>query len=73
MHFKVKHEMMDRKERAALLKHSLKAKMPVSVKCKQTVPKMKQESEKSRDEDLRDQFLYLEDNIVDIQLRVMAR
>ena len=69
MHLKEKHKMLDRKERAPLLKQSLKATK--SVKNKQTVPKMKQERKKFQDADLRDQFLYLEDSIVDIQLRAM--
>ena len=69
MHLKEKHKMLDRKERAPLLKQSLKATK--SVKNKQTVPKMKRERKKFQDADLRDQFLYLEDSIVDIQLRAM--
>ena len=69
MHLKVKHKMLDRKERAPLLKQSLKALK--SVKSKQTVQKMTGERKKSQDEELRDQFLYLEDSIVDIQLRAM--
>ena len=71
MHLKVKHKMLDRKERAPLLKQSLKATKSTSVKSKQTVPKMKQERKKFQDADLRDHFLYLEDSIVDIQLRAM--
>ena len=69
MHLKMKHKMLDRKERAPLLKQSLKALK--SVKSKQTVQKMTGERKKSQDEELRDQFLYLEDSIVDIQLRAM--
>ena len=68
-HLKVKHKMLDREERAPLLKQSLKALK--SVKSKQTVKKMTDERKKSQDEELRDQFLYLEDSIVDIQLRAM--
>ena len=65
-HLKVKHKMLDREERAPLLKQSLKA-----LKSKQTVKKMTDERKKSQDEELCDQFLYLEDSIVDIQLRAM--
>ena len=68
-HLKVKHKMLDREERAPLLKQSLKALK--SVKSKQTVKKMTDERKKSQDEELCDQFLYLEDSIVDIQLRAM--
>ena len=68
-HLKVKHKMLDREERAPLLKQSLKALK--SVKSKQTVKKMAEERKKSQDEELCDQFLYLEDSIVDIQLRAM--
>ena len=71
LHLKMKHKMLDRKERAPLLKQSLKALKLTSVKSKQVVPKMKEERKKSEDEDLRDHFLYLEDSIVDIQLRAM--
>ena len=71
MHLKMKHKMLDRKERAPLLKQSLKALKLTSVKSEQVVPKMKEERKKSEDEDLRDHFLYLEDSIVDIQLRAM--
>jgi hypothetical protein len=61
--------VFDREERAPLLKQSLKALK--SVKSKQTVKKMAEERKKSQDEELCDQFLYLEDSIVDIQLRAM--
>ena len=71
MHLQIKHKMLDRKERAPLLKQSLKATKSTSVKSKQAIPKMKQESKMFQDADLRDHFLYLEDSIVDIQLRAM--
>ena len=70
-HLKVKHKMLDREERAPLLKQSLKATKSTSVKSKPAIPKMKQESKMFQDADLRDHFLYLEDSIVDIQLRAM--
>ena len=72
-HLKLKHKLLDRKQRAPYLKQSLRDSRDSSAKRKETVPEMcekeimflKQECQ------LRDDFLYLEDNIVGLQLRAI--
>ena len=71
VHLKLKHNLSDRKERAPYLKQALQDSRTSSVKNKQTIPKMvnKETTIQTQERELRDNFLYLEDTIVDLQLQ----
>ena len=72
-HLKTKHNLVNAKERAPYLKQSLRDSRDSSAKCKETVPEMREKETMFQKQEcqLRDDFLYLEDNIVGLQLRAI--